>query len=70
MKVETSLINALFGKPDYSHIARDSVVNLSLTAAEVASVFYAYDRGIDALDSEARASLEVVISKLKNQLWA
>ena len=45
-------LNALFGKADYSHIARDATVTVSITAAEMAALLGAYDRSLDALDQD------------------
>ena len=45
----TDPLKALFGKPDYSHIVRDTTATISITAAEMAAVLEAYDRGIDTL---------------------
>ena len=60
---------ALFGKPDYSHIVRDTTATISITAAEMAAVLEAYDRGIDTLDGTTRTALDSVISKLKDEVW-
>lgn len=57
-------LEALFGKADYSHIARDATVTVSITAAEMAALLGAYDRGLDALDQDERDGLNAVISKL------
>ncbi|MGM1142940.1 hypothetical protein ACS0VP_22740 [Escherichia coli] len=62
-------LDALFGKPDYSHIVRDTTATISITAAEMAAVLEAYDRGIDTLDDTARTALDSVISKLKDEVW-
>lgn len=62
-------VAALFGKADYSNIARDSTVTVSVTAAEMAAILGAYDRGIDALGPEERGRLSAVIVKLKDALW-
>lgn len=62
-------LNALFGKADYSHIARDATVTVSITAAEMAALLGAYDRGLDALDQDERDGLNAVIGKLKDELW-
>jgi hypothetical protein len=48
----TDALSALFGKADYSHIARDATVTVSITAAEMAALLGAYDRGLDALDQD------------------
>ena len=60
--------NAFFGKPDYSHIANDKTATISITAAEMSAVLYAYDRGIDQLDEDSRCALDAVIAKLKDEL--
>lgn len=41
----TDPLKALFGKPDYSHIVRDTTATISITAAEMAAVLEAYDKG-------------------------
>lgn len=62
-------LNALFGKADYSHIARDNTVTVSITAAEMAALLGAYDRGLDAIDDVEREGVNAVIAKLKDELW-
>ncbi len=42
----TDPLKALFGKPDYSHIVRDTTATISITAAEMAAVLEAYDRAL------------------------
>lgn len=64
----SSPLDALFGKPDYSHLARDITVTVSLTALEMSAVLYAYDRGLDQLDEMHKQALNVVISKLKDEV--
>lgn len=61
-------LDALFGKPDYSHLARHITVTVSLTALEMSAVLYAYDRGLDQLDEMHKQALNVVISKLKDEV--
>ena len=61
-------LNALFGKPDYSHIASDKTATISITAAEMSAVLYAYDRGVSELDADSMRQLEAVIAKLKDAL--
>lgn len=61
-------LSALFGKPDYSHIARDTVATVSMTAAEVAALLEAYDRGVDQLDEQASHDLGTLIAKLKDEV--
>lgn len=61
-------LETLFGKPDYSHLARDITVTVSLTALEMSAVLYAYDRGLDQLDETHKQALNVVISKLKDEV--
>lgn len=62
-------LTALFGKADYSHIAHDATVTVSITAAEMAALLGAYDRGLDALDTDERAGLAAIIAKLKDEVW-
>ena len=62
-------LEALFGKADYSHIAREATVTVKITAAEMAALLGAYDRGLDALDQNEREGLDAVIGKLKDELW-
>ena len=47
-------LQALFGKADYSHIAREATVTVKITAAEMAAVLGAYDRGLNAPDQDER----------------
>lgn len=63
------VLDALFGKADYSHIARDVSVTVDLSAAEVAALLGAYDRGLDALDAGERQALDSLIAKLKDEVW-
>lgn len=60
-------LDALFGKPDYSHIAREADLKITVTPAEMAAIFEAYDRGLDQLDENARHALDAVIAKLKDE---
>ena len=62
-------LSALFGKANYSHIAHDATVAVSITAAEMAALLGAYDRGLDALDDGERDGVQAVIAKLKDELW-
>ncbi len=56
----TAPLTALFGKPDYSHIVRDTTATISITAAEMAAVLEAHDR-IDTLDgTRPRAAVELL----------
>lgn len=61
-------LNELFCKPDYSHIASDKTATISITAAEMSAVLYAYDRGVSELDADSMRQLEAVIAKLKDEL--
>ncbi len=63
-------LKALFGKADYSHIAHDATVTVSITAAEMAALLGAYDRGLGELDQDERDGVNGVIAKLKDELWA
>ena len=60
----------MLNKPDYSNIAQDAEVTIEITSEEAAAIFYAYDRGFDALDDESKRQLDVVIGKLKYELWS
>lgn len=62
-------LDALFGKADYSHIARDTVATVSMTAAEMAALLEAYDRGVDQLGEQASHDLDTLIAKLKDEVW-
>lgn len=62
-------LKALFGKANYSHIAHDATITVSITASEVAALLGAYDRGLDALDDCERDGVNAVIAKLKDELW-
>lgn len=65
----TDPIAALYGKTDYSDIARDTTATISITAAEMAAILAAYDNGLGALDDNTRTALDTVISKLKDEVW-
>lgn len=59
---------APLGKPDYSHIARDTAVRIQVTAEQMSAVLFAYDYGIDQLDEDSRYALDAVIANLKDSL--
>lgn len=59
----------MLDKPDYSHIVKDSTVTIEITSEEASAIFYAYDRGFDALDDESKRQIDVVFEKLKYELW-
>lgn len=61
------MIDGLFGQPDYSHIAREADLKITVTPAEMSAIFEAYDRGLDQLDAETRLALDAVIAKLKTE---
>lgn len=61
------MIDGLFGQPDYSHIAREADLKITVTAAQMSAIFEAYDRGLDQLDEDTRRALDVVIAKLKDE---
>lgn len=65
----TAALDALFAPADYSHIVRDSTATIAVTAAEMAAILEAYDRGITTLDAEKISALDAVMGKLKDQLW-
>lgn len=65
---QQEILNALFSRADYTHIARDATVTVSLTTDEVVAIFGAYDRGLDSLDSGEREALDTLIAKLKEEL--
>ena len=44
-------------------------MTVKITAAEMAALLGAYDRGLDALDQNEREGLDAVIGKLKDELW-
>lgn len=67
--MQINALDALFEKPDYAGVARPCRCTIDLTAEESAAILHAYDRGIDALDSEARHQLDRVIAALKDQIW-
>lgn len=61
-------LETLFGKPDYTHIARDITIEINLSMEEVAAVLYAYDRGLDELDTQNRKELDKIFAKLKTEI--
>ena len=64
----TDPLKALFGKPDYSRIVRDTTATISITAAEMAAVLEAHDR-IDTLDgTRPRAAVELLGKLSFNEL--
>lgn len=67
--MDNDALQALFGKANYSHIAHDATVTVSITAAEMAALLGAYDRGLDALDTDEREGMNAVIAKIKDELW-
>ena len=67
--MDNDALQALFGKANYSHIAHDATVTVSITAAEMAALLGAYDRGLDALDTDERDEVNAVIAKIKDELW-
>lgn len=67
--MDNDALQAFFEKIDYSHIAHDATVTVSITAAEMAALLGAYDRGFDALDKDEREGMNAVIAKIKDELW-
>lgn len=69
VQIDQMRLNALYGKGDYSHIARDAEVKISIRAEEMSAILSAYDRGFSALDAAELQALDVVVAKLKDELW-
>lgn len=65
---EKEIFNAVFGEPNYDHIARDSEIKLSLSADETKVIYKTFDRGLLSLSTEQAALLEAVIAKIKAEL--
>lgn len=59
----------MFKKPNYDHIAIDTNIKLDVTAEQAKAVFWAYDRGLQDLDSDALKQLEKLITNIKIELW-
>ena len=59
----------MFEKPNYDHIAVNSKITLEITAEQAKSIFWAYDRGLADLDSDALKQLKELITNIKDELW-
>lgn len=59
----------IFKKPDYSHLSHDTSVNIQITAKEMEAILYAYDRGIKNIDEEAIRTLDLVMDKIKYNIF-
>lgn len=59
----------IFKKPDYSHISHDTNINIEITAKEMETILYAYDRGIKNIDEEAIRTLDQVMDKIKYNIF-
>ena len=53
----------------YEAIARDCLLTVELTAEQSAAVLRAYDYGLESLTAIQRYQINVVIAKLKDQIW-
>lgn len=58
-----------FLKPNYNDIVESTTAVVELTSEQCAAILWAYDRGINALDDNAKKALEAVINSLKNEIW-
>lgn len=54
---------------NYEGIAQDCSVTVELRAEEAAAVLKAYDYGLNQLNADQRHALDVVMAKLKDQIW-
>lgn len=59
----------MFKKPNYDHIAVDTEITLEVTAEQAKAVYWAYDRGLQDLDSDALRQLEILLTNIKIELW-
>ena len=56
--------------PDYSHLGlSQSIVNITLTKVEKEAVLTAYDYGLESLNDERKHLIDIVLAKLKDQIW-
>lgn len=58
-----------FERADYSHVAHSATVTVDVTAEECAAIFRAFDYGFEYLDDDEYDLLNIVIAKLKHELW-
>lgn len=58
----------MFKKPNYDHIAADKKITLEVTAEQAKSIFWAYDRGLQELDSDALKQLNELLANIKDEL--
>lgn len=54
---------------NYAHIVKDMSLKIEISADEAAAVLAAYDDGIECLSVEEQHLLDVVISKMKDQIF-
>lgn len=66
--INADIFNTLFADTDYSHIAKNSNINLSLSAEETKIIYKTFDRGLKSLSPEEVELLEIVIAKIKDKL--
>ena len=60
------LAAAMYGPPDYSHLALSKrPLTVTLTADEQAAVLWAFDHGLDALPDDQVQLIADVITELK-----
>lgn len=53
----------------YTNIARECRFSIQLSAEEAAVVLKSYDSGISALSDDQYRTLNVVVAKMKDQIW-
>lgn len=58
-----------FERVDYSHVAHSATVTVDVTAEECSAIFRAFDYGFEYLDDDEYDLLNIVIAKLKHELW-
>ena len=58
----------MFKKPNYDHVAEAANITLDVTTEQAKAGFWAYDRGLSDLDAEALKQLEILLTKIKDEL--
>ncbi len=66
---QLNLIEPIEKDNNYKNIARAGSYKIQLDVIDVCTVLKAYDDGIDTLNPEELHGLDMVIAKLKDEIW-
>ena len=65
-----NLSEILNSEPDYSHLnITEKNITVNLSKEDQEAILNAFDRGFDDLKKDSKHQINIVLAKLKDQIW-